>query len=380
MLSFLKNEEKKVEYVELIYDLVFVYIIGRNNSLVGHIIDGFIDPGAYLTYVICTLITIQIWYLTTLFINRYGDNSFKEYIGLFINMYLLYYMADGTRVVWQTHFYRYNLAWALILINILVQYYLKYREACKATPWESANIKFFMHMLLGMIVIIFAGMGGFALTGIPFTPLAMIAGVVATVIGRKRLDLVAVDFPHLTERVMLYIVFTFGEMIIAISGYFDGKFTLNNIYYSTCGFLIVVGLFMSYGFFYDKLLDREMSISGNSYMLIHIFIIFALSSLTVALEFMREPEIALIPKTAYLVGSYVIYYIFMFMLAPFIKGHTGSLRSFKWFGVLLIIFVVLMAATYRMPQLNIAISVIMTFTYWYLEYKYWKETILPMDL
>ena len=48
MLDFLKNEEKKVEYVELIYDLIFVYIIGRNNSLVSHITNGFIDPDAFI--------------------------------------------------------------------------------------------------------------------------------------------------------------------------------------------------------------------------------------------------------------------------------------------------------------------------------------------
>ena len=28
-----KNEEKKVEYIELVYDLIFVYIIGRNNLI-----------------------------------------------------------------------------------------------------------------------------------------------------------------------------------------------------------------------------------------------------------------------------------------------------------------------------------------------------------
>ena len=32
MLHF-EKKEKKVEYVELIYDLIFVYIIGRNNHL-----------------------------------------------------------------------------------------------------------------------------------------------------------------------------------------------------------------------------------------------------------------------------------------------------------------------------------------------------------
>ena len=89
-----KKEEKKVEYIELIYDLIFVYIIGRNNSLISSVEHGFIPWSVYLTYFLTTLIALHIWYLTTVFINRYGSKSVAEYIGIFINMYLLYYMAD----------------------------------------------------------------------------------------------------------------------------------------------------------------------------------------------------------------------------------------------------------------------------------------------
>ena len=378
MLSFLKRqegEEKKVEYVELIYDLVFVYVIGRNSSLVGHISNGFIAADSYLTYVICTLITIQIWYLTTMFINRYGDNGMSEYVGLFVNMFLLYYMADATRVHWETHFYRYNTAWALIILNILIQYWLKYREKAKEAPWELINIRFFIKMLGAMAAVIAAGMLAYRFTGLPLTPLAMVLAVALTVINRKQMDLVAVDFPHLTERVMLYVVFTFGEMIIAISGYFEGGFSFRSFYYALCAFLIVVGLFMSYGFLYDKLLDREMNISGNAYMLIHIFIIFALSSLTTALEFMREPEIAQLPKNIYLIASFAVYYLFIFALVPYTKGYNGSFRGFRHFAAILAVFVVLLAALYKHPGIGIFVSVVMTFTVWNLEYRYWQKML-----
>lgn len=214
MLDFLKQKEKKVEYIELIYDLVFVYMIGRNNSLVGHLSGGFIDPSLYLTYVLCTLITIQIWYMTTLFINRYGNNEFSEYIGLFINMYLLYYMADGTSLQWESSFYRYNIAWMLILVNLMVQYILKMKRPEYSTPWERSNMMLFIRVMAAMVVTIIAGMIVYRFTGLPVTPVAMVIGIAATIIQRKKLDLVAVDFPHLTERVMLYVVFTFGEMII----------------------------------------------------------------------------------------------------------------------------------------------------------------------
>ena len=68
--SFEEQSEKKVEYLELIYDLIFVYLVGRNNSLLHALENGFVPAGRFLTYILCTLIVILIWSLTTLFINR----------------------------------------------------------------------------------------------------------------------------------------------------------------------------------------------------------------------------------------------------------------------------------------------------------------------
>ena len=38
----LGNDEKKVEYIELIYDLIFVYLIGKNAALLSSVEAGFI--------------------------------------------------------------------------------------------------------------------------------------------------------------------------------------------------------------------------------------------------------------------------------------------------------------------------------------------------
>ncbi|MBR1771440.1 MAG: hypothetical protein IJ747_05375 [Lachnospiraceae bacterium] len=35
----MESQEKKVEYLELIYDLIFVYLIGRNNAIL-HYVEG----------------------------------------------------------------------------------------------------------------------------------------------------------------------------------------------------------------------------------------------------------------------------------------------------------------------------------------------------
>lgn len=122
------EQEKKVEYLELIYDLIFVYIVGRNNSILHHVEGGFVTIEAFLLYIFCTLAVIQIWSFSTIYINIHGRNSIRDHIFLFINMYLLYHMANGIGHNWRENFYEFSIAWALILINIAIQYFLEIRK------------------------------------------------------------------------------------------------------------------------------------------------------------------------------------------------------------------------------------------------------------
>ena len=374
------KSEKKDEYLELIYDLIFVYIIGRNNSLLHLLEDGFIRPGAYATYLCTTLIVLQIWFYTTLFINRYGTNGLAEHIATFVNMYLLYYMADSTRANWSALYVRYNVAWALILLNLAVQYAVKRKKSGGLTPWEDAHQKLNMVILLAQAVLILLTIPLHAATGLPLSfltvPLAMIAFALADRVNR----LVTVDFPHLTERVMLYVVFTFGEMIIGISGYFQGGFAPRSVYFSLMGFLIVAGLFASYGFMYDHLLDRHRQTTGAGYMLLHIFLIAALNNITVALEFMQESRVAVVPKHVFLVVSLLVYFLFLFLTDAYAKVRLEKDRRFlALLGAIFALFIVLMAVLYRNPMASIGLTVAFIYALYLLIFVYWRKMRLQDD-
>ena len=366
--------EKKVEYIELIYDLIFVYIIGRNNSLLHTIENGFIGAETYFTYIISTLVILHVWYFTVLFINRYGSNGFAEYLCIFINMYLLYYMADGTRVHWQEFYVRYNVAWGLILINLGVQYLIKLKKSGRLMPWQDKNLKYNMYMLFTEAVIVFASIPLYMVTKIPFAPLAMVFGMIASIAKRDVNKLMSVDFAHLTERVMLYVVFTFGEMIIGIAGYFEGGFSFNSIYFSLMAFLIVAGLFLCYGYFYDNVIDRESETAGVGYMFIHIFLITALNNITVALEFMREPEVNDVPKNVFMVASMVVYFTFLFLTERYAKPHLRiSKRYFAFLGLISLAFICAMALSYKYAYISIAATVIYIYAVFVSHYLYCKK-------
>lgn len=367
-------KEKKVEYLELIYDLIFVYIIGRNNSLLQHIEGGFVPVGIFFAYVLGTLAVIQIWNYSTFYINIYGRNGARDHVFLFINMFLLYFMADSTDVYWQSSVYKYSAAWLLILVNLGVQHVIEMRNH-RASATELGQLRHKAFILFGEAALIGVHMLIYALSGYSAAYLPIAFGMIAMLLSSRRNVLVPVDFAHLSERAMLYVVFTFGEMIIAIASYFSGGLSVRAIYFAVMAFLIVVGLFLSYGTLYNRLIDRELFTNGVGYMLIHIFLIFALNNISASLEFMREEEILLLPKTVFLVASLLTYYLFLFL-----TGHYSKKRcAFSLRFVLILVgagiaFAALMMLLREQMMLNIALTVLFVFGIFAVLYRHGKQT------
>lgn len=372
-----ENKEKKVEYIELIYDLIFVYMLGRNNQLLHHFDGGFFSVSTFLTYALCTLAVIQIWNFTTFYINMFGRNGARDYIFLFINMYLLYFIGESTRADWQAYQTQYHIAWGLILVNIGVQYLLEMRNH-KENTYRRRIAKRMCAVLFIEAAVVFAAAIPNPLLGTILSAVAIFCGIFLTAFSRKGAPEIIIDFEHLSERAMLYVVFTFGEMIIAVASYFagDGSWSWNTIYFSLMAFLIVVGLFLSYGFVYDYLIDRGGSYDGMLYMALHIFIIFALNNITASLEFMREETVALLPKMLFIVCSLVIYFAFLLSLRGYTKCTCRPTKAF--ISVLCGItaaFIGLMLLLKEQMYINILISVIYVFGVFMVFYLSYRKII-----
>ena len=369
-----EKKEKKVEYLELIYDLIFVYIIGRNNGLLHHSGNVFENPGLFLPYILCTLAVIQIWNYTTYYVNIYGKNGVREHVFMFVNMFLLFFVAQGTRVQWQDQHTVYHVAWALILCNIAFQYLMELRSA--VMPIQRQHIYRQCAMLFGQAAVVLLAIGEFALFGTSvLSAVAVVGGIVMSfAVGWGKGEDV-IDFPHLSERAMLYVVFTFGEMIIALSSYFEDDLSLNTLYFAGMAFLIVVGLFLSYGVIYDHLIDREQKTNGLGYMLIHLFLIFALNNITNALAFMRDEEVSVLPKVVFMAVSLLLLYTMLFALGKYAKVVC---RPKPWFFPALIgggiLFGVLMVVFHENMYVNIALTVVFVFTVFAVIYRFAQKS------
>lgn len=340
-----ERRSKKVVYIELIYDLIFVFLLRRNNALLTLSSGDFFGLYELSTYLLSILIILQIWVFSVMYINRYGENSLADHCFLFANMYLLYYMGTETRLDWELHYSVYNTAWALILVNLFLQYLLKGRKV--AHMHVHAPRLTYTRAILYIIeaAMVFITIPVFLNTGISFAWVPLLFGFIAPIATNRIEIAVPISFEHLTERVMLFVVFTFGEMIISLAEYFEDGFSASGIYFSVMGFLIVIGLFMSYGYLYTHVIDRNKGTNGKIYLLLHVMIILSLNNITICLEYMPNPKINVLYTSVMIIVSFIAYYLGIFLVARRTELVPVSDRPFAMpviIGTILFVAVVLL--------------------------------------
>ncbi len=357
------GEEKKVEYLELIYDLIFAYFVTKNNDVILHTQNGFISMGNFLGYIMGTLIILEIWYMTTTYINRYGTNGIAEHVTIFINMYLLYYMAESTSVAWANYHIQYAIAWALILINLGVQFLLK-SKMMEMYPHEHRHTRYIALIMFVQAGLILLSLVWFAMTGVALANCSMVFWFVAILVLESKFNWISLDFTHLSERVMLFVVVTFGSMLTGIADFFDNGMSFAALYYSVTTFLCVIGLLVIYGHYYNKLLDRQRPGKGMAYILLHVGLILALNNITTALILMPKVYVSNWAKVVFLAASVVLYFAAMLALSRFTYQGMPGKRHLLLFCLMAAVYLAAMSLSalyWILPPLFSAIYIYLIF-------------------
>lgn len=297
-MSLIKH--KKVELTELFYDLVYVYTISQLTSIIHHAHHGIVSPAAFFNFAVGLIIFINSWMVQTVYTNRFGSNSLRNIIFMFLQMICLLVASRAISGDWQENFIWIFLPMAGISLILLCQYIVEYFMA--ANPADKSLIKQFFYILGLRSASLFVALL------FPFHIGIWIAviGVVATWIlpgllndpnrGFVSADLSPINFPHLIERLSLLVIITFGETLIGISEHFSAEnFSLLSILI----FITLTNLFMIYIVEIDHLLDVNREETGIRAIYSHYAIFFGLSLITIALTFFGNEKMSMLYTTLY---------------------------------------------------------------------------------
>ncbi len=319
--------EKKVEYIELFFDLIFVYSLRTINSLFHAYEESFPPLRTITTFLFLTAVVMQVWMFTTMFFNRYGRKALRDYVSILLNMYLLYYMASGSNLHWVEHYIRYHGAWALIMLNLAARSMDQLAFSQDLKESDRRILLNDVRLLLCEAIIILFSIVIYQWSGVVLSPIALIYGYAAKLAEYRAYRTSPCDFPHLAERNLLLVILTFGEMIIGISGFFESG---RSIWMNVTPFLIVIGMFLSYAFLHDNVLDHHCRTSGLGYLAVHVIMLLVINSITIAMELLARPMVPILPKSTWMVSMLFLYYVCLLGLDRYAKKElrANRIRSF----------------------------------------------------
>ena len=342
-----------VSNIELFYDLIFVYCISVLTSTMHHVHGDFFDITQWLEFTFSYLVVLQVWFFTTFLMNRYGDHSAADNVCLFVNMFLLYFLANSISAGWENSVFTFNIAWALILANLLVHWVLK-RLRYDNLDADDKAIMNRTGIVLGIELVL--------VTVALFLPLEASNGVswVALLLGSavftqsKAYNRKPARFAHLVERCSLITIIAFGETIVAISVFMSRGV---NFWYPILIFALVVGLFLIYIYERDNMTDHHKETNGMVYLTITGWIILVIGNITVGLEYMSMDEIAFGPKSIYLAAGLVLYLLTSFLLGWYNKKEFTYSGAYIAGRLATCAFIVIVAlVTNFEPMINLVFS------------------------
>ena len=305
-MPFIKH--KKVELTELFYDLVYVYTISQLTSIIHHAHHGVVGLQSFFNFSVGLIIFVNSWMVQTVFTNRFGSNSLRNIIFMFLQMICLLVASSAVAGDWQTSFVWIFLPMAMISLLLLVQYILEYFQT--SNDADRSLMKQFFYILglrsfilflsllfpykIGMWIALFGILSTWLLPGLLSDPNR----------GFVSADLSPVNFPHLMERLSLLVIITFGESLIGISEHFSPE---NFSWESVAIFMTLTNLFMVYIVEVDHLLDVKREETGIRAIYSHYPILFGLSLITISLTFLGNSEIDIFYTTIYFFSGLVLF-------------------------------------------------------------------------
>lgn len=299
-------KEKRVEPIELFYDLIYVYAMSRLTLLVEEPVGGVIPLSRLASYVVVCLIILQSWLYLTNYVNRYGSWTWYEYVLTAVNMMATVYMTNTISAEWGDMSLAFNLAMLAMLLCVAAMYFIQTRVKTQDASAAHNSLE-----ILAVDCLLY--LAAALLAAFRPGPLVIWVDVAAVLVGaflpffaRGRFDISIISFPHLAERFELLTIVTFGEAVVGMAGFFDvsGLSLRPALVFSS-----ILALFGCYETQLRRLCDHHRTARALLLMFSHYFIVISLNLAGVALRYMGNRSADRGFASVLMAGSLWLYFI-----------------------------------------------------------------------
>lgn len=279
--SLVYTHDKPVELFELFNDLIYVYAISQMTDILPHV-RGPVSGWYVVVYFLACLVVLQSWLFLTNYVNRFGRSTWPERIVESISMVAVIYLSTTISHDFAAYTMPFAVSMCIMLASISALYLMH------STRREPGAL-FARHF--GILLAIFAALylciaciNSFiphVVTAVVLSAL-IIAGISVPAFIRTGFDPAFVDTGHLVERFEEFIILTFGETVVQMTGLFDVQhFSLAPILV----FVNVLLLFATYVSFIHTMIDHHLNGSrAMPFVYLHFVMIIAVNGLTISMS------------------------------------------------------------------------------------------------
>jgi low temperature requirement protein LtrA len=346
---------KKVEIVELFFDLVLVYAVSKTTGVI-HELDaaGQVDPFSYVTFVVAFVIVMNAWMYQAVFTNRYGANSPKDMLISFVNMAILLYLSNTITPDWRSTFVPFTASLGVIFALQFLQYLLAYHKD------QLAEERFFIRwylLLTGIyaVTLLIGAQLPYEI-GVWFSLGGLAMNLLLPALFHRRLNIIPLNWGHLVERLTLFVIITFGEMVVGLAAYFTVEtFSVSSLLV----FATAVSLFVYYILQLDYMLDEtHPNVSTALIQYAHIPIVLGLGMTTVSFTFMAKPGVDHFFLVIFLYAGLALFFVGVYLCHGYNKPRFKP--SAAYVAVQVAIFVAAFVACLAFVASSLAVSAITT--------------------
>ncbi|MEH7336842.1 low temperature requirement protein A [Neobacillus drentensis] len=300
--------EKKVTWLELFYDLLFVAAVASATHVLLHVEDGYIHSEYLFKFV---LIFIPIWWAwvgQTLFVNRFGEDLFHQRLFLIVQMFFVLIMTSSLSVDFDQYYLSFLIGYIGLRAVTAIQYLVVQRkeEGFRKNAARYLGKYFWIGIIISLFSVLFDSWLRYAVLYA-----GIIIDIMVPIFGRKYLVKVPTNTAHLLERFGLFTIILFGEALVSTLAVIQPKQgNWNSIGFSAISFILIISMWWQYFDNVEKKVDKSLQTIGQTIIYGHLFILMSLSMIAASIRLMFLNEIHY---------SYILYFVFSSVLLYFLS-------------------------------------------------------------
>ncbi|WP_397539806.1 low temperature requirement protein A [Rummeliibacillus pycnus] len=301
-------EEKKVTWLELFFDLLFVAAVATTTHVLLHVEKGYIHPEYLLKFALMFIPIWWSWVGQTLFINRFGQDFLHQRLLMILQMLFVLTLISSLSVDFDQYYLSFLIGYIGIRTLTAIQYLVVQRleEGYRKKAAWFLGTRFWIGIIISLLSIFFDSWIRYAVL---YAGIAV--DIIVPIYGRKYLVKAPTNIAHLLERFALLTLILFGESVVStLSVLQPQKGDWESISFSIVSFILIISMWWQYFDNVEKKVNKSIQTAGQTIIYGHLFILISLSMIAASIKLLYLHE-------AYY--SFMLYFVFSSVLLYFIS-------------------------------------------------------------